>query len=150
MTEVIVAFALGLCVIALIASILLLRAVKKRDHFYMIPYLTLNLFVVLLCCYDFKNISEFEDVLKQTAVTMACAYVFVGIYSLYDVFRQERDDLNGQSMVQPTQAFVYIRTDRGDAFMPPSVNESQRVQLMDAQPPPYSQVVGAEAAAKAK
>lgn len=146
---IVVAFALGIFAIMLIASVLLLRAIKKRDHFYMIPYLTLTLFTLIFCCYDFKNITEIEDIFAQAGIVVTCGYIFIGIYSLYDEFRQEREDLNGQSMVQPTQAFVYIRTDRGDAFMPPPV-DNQQLQLLETQPPPYAEVVSSEGASRRK
>lgn len=146
---IVVAFALGIFAIMLIASVLLLRAIKKRDHFFMIPYLTLTLFTFIFCCYDFKNITAIEDILAQAGIVVTCGYIFIGIYSLYDEFRQEREDLNGQSMVQPTQAFVYIRTDRGDAFMPPPV-DNQQIQLLETQPPPYAEVVGSDGVSRRK
>lgn len=114
----------------------------------MIPFLTLTLFLTFFSCYEFRNITEIEDIFIQASIVVVCAYIFIGIYSLYDIFKQEREDDNGQSMVQPTQAFVYIRTG-GEAFMPPTA-DNQQVQMLETHPPPYAQVVGSPATPKSK
>jgi hypothetical protein len=117
-------------VIVVIASILLIRATKRRDHNNMMMFMILMAIGVIMSFIHLIGTgwAGFGFSLLMAGLDL---YFFICIYSLYDLFRNERLGNNNQVQMTTTQTVVFA--------------QPQQVQGYPIQPQPYQyqpQVVG--------
>jgi hypothetical protein len=94
--------------IVLIASILLIRAVKKRDHTNMMMFMILmavGVIISFIQIFVFSYYGVFFALINAAFNT----YVFLCIYSLYDKFRNERLGRTAHGQTPGTQTVVYMQ-----------------------------------------
>jgi hypothetical protein len=134
--------------IVLLASVLLIRSTKRRDHSNMKLFMKLMaigiVFSLLQIIYD----TTFTGIVLAILITGLDLYVFICIYSLYDLFRNERLGRNGQVHVQTQvmpgypnqQPVMYVQQPQ----MPYVANQQHQFMqqpptfVQQQQPPPSS------------
>jgi hypothetical protein len=114
----------------MIASILLIRAVKKRDHTNMMMFMILMAIGVILAFMQIFLFS-YSGVFPALINAGFNAYVFLCIYSLYDKFRNEKLGITSPGQAPGTQTVVYMQ---------PPQYANQQVQFGVPQPQYGSQI----------
>jgi Ca2+/Na+ antiporter len=102
--------------VVMVASILLIRSVKKRDHTNMMMFMVMTVIGFIL---SFTQIYFFTytGIFLALLIAVWYVYTFVCVYSLYDKFRNEK--INGNS--PGLQTVVYVQP----GYQVPQSNSNQ-------------------------
>jgi hypothetical protein len=124
-------------VIVVIASILLIRATKRRDHNNMMMFMILMAIGVIMSFIHLIGTgwAGFGFSLLMAGLDL---YFFICIYSLYDLFRNERLGNNNQVQMTTTQTVVFAQPQQVQGYPIQSQPYQYQPQVVGyAQPPVY-------------
>jgi Ca2+/Na+ antiporter len=117
--------------ILFVASILLIRATRKRDHTNMMMFMVLMVFGIILSFLQLI-VSGFGGIIFGLLIAALNVYIFICVYSLYDLFRNEKlgiNTSNGQITPGTQRTVVYMQSPSyGNQQPPPQYGAPQQPQ----------------------